>query len=151
MTKTIVEDKPQKYVVIIKNRDNETREDFENEKEAMSLVEKALELKKKAKSLEVKLRVSYGDDFLYAPHEREAIMLNGEPLKNPNGRIMRRVYKMPVVKGKMYCPECGYHTVFKRNAEYGLKLCTMCGLSENEFYFKTCNGTWETLSKKKQK
>jgi hypothetical protein len=147
----VLTDKAEKFYVIIKNEDKETKKEFPSEEEALSFIPMAMELKKKANHLRIMFRVSYGDEFLYPPHRQELLYDHkGNVLINPfKHHRVRKTVRMPQVKGKLYCPECGFHTTFKLDSVFGIKRCEGCGLSTNDFDVKTCNGLWESFYKNK--
>lgn len=41
-------------------------------------------------------------------------------------------------KGKRYCPYCG-QVIKLKQGEFGSKVCPICGISEQDFYFKKYN------------
>jgi hypothetical protein len=73
-------------------------------------------------------------------------------------RILRRNYDfstlpgtgkiraVPMVKGKHYCPECQDYTVYHKDYGYegtDSRHCQYCGLSDNDWWFKSLNGLWK--------
>jgi hypothetical protein len=49
-------------------------------------------------------------------------------------------------KGKHYCPECNDYTVYHKDYGYegtDSKHCQYCGLSDNDWWFKSLNGLWK--------
>lgn len=140
-------DKPDKYIILVQNGEKVTKQEFPSDKEALAFLPKVLDLKKKAKDLRVKLRVDFGDVHLYAPHFT-AVEFDkaGNVIYNIATKAPMRDYKkkMETKKGHLYCPECGFDTKFKAG-EYSTPTCEHCGISENDFYVKGCNGLWPTM------
>ena len=147
----VLTDKAEKFFIVIKNGEKETRQEFKTEEEAIEFLPKVLELRNRSKGIRVTFRVQYPhDEHLYAPHERDlSFDSKGDEIRNPvTNKAIRTTIVMPQVKGKLYCPECGFHTKYKNDSYLGLKICTYCGISVNDFYVKSCNGLWETVSRK---
>lgn len=141
-------DKPDKFIILIQNGEKVTKQEFPSDKEALAFLPKVLDLKKKAKDLRVKLRVDFGDGLLYAPHFTSVLFTKaGDMIPNLSTGMPMRDYKrsMPITKkGHMYCPECGFESKFKPG-DYATPTCEHCGISENDFYVKGCNGLWPTM------
>jgi|SRR5690554_1616001 len=149
----VLTDNAEKFYIVIKNGDKQTQQKFNTEEEAMAFLPKVLQLRSKAKDIRIMFRVSYyRDDHLYAPHEGELTYdKSGEVITTPKGRPIRQIRKFPTVKGKLYCPECGFYTVYKMDSDLGVKCCEGCGISVGDWYVKTCNNLWETFKPKGDK
>jgi hypothetical protein len=145
-------DKAEKYVILVRNKDKETKQEFPTREEAMAFLPKVLELKRKAIHLKVKLRLDFGDGHLYAPHNSQVLfdksdrMILEHPSKRPM-RDFRADVRWLIKKGVLYCPECGFGTRYKYDSETGNSCCEMCGISENDFYVRSCNNLWPTFKK----
>lgn len=57
----------------------------------------------------------------------------------------KKVQQITIPKGiklksnETWCPYCAKRVYFKKDKKLGLKRCTLCGISENDYYVKKAN------------
>lgn len=141
-------DKAEKFFVIVKHGDKESKKELPSEEKALDFVKQARLLQKQNPKVRIYLRVSFDDSNLYALHSGEILRdKDGRVLQNTRGIPMRKMNRMPQKKGELYCPECGFYNKFSLDSFLGTKRCDCCGISTNDFDVKTTNGLWETIKK----
>lgn len=57
-------------------------------------------------------------------------------------RTMAFPPKKPITRGSYYCPYCRKDRKFVIKNSTGYKHCTICGISDQDFYVKKYNGLW---------
>lgn len=77
----------------------------------------------------------------------EAILdADGNPVMDYRGRPTYNCVSVARKPKHLFCTECHDYKVFQK--EDGIKRCSDCGMSDQDFYVRTANQLWENASKK---